>query len=233
MEQPTTLIRNPTFQKVDETFAEYYYGYATFLFLRNLIQDINQTLSDPSDLEMFTNGATASAYMWSRARVDTLLPDPLCPNKFNHSHILTTCSSYLSSDDSSVASIFNKVDKTDLDSVVPLLKLKQMHKSLSFSNHNGLRRPPTSQRRPRPPTSAKAYQIDIQDPFASVDCPSDMDDHEVLAVKYYESALNAVTADPVKFSSQTTPCAACGEISHPFRDCKIHRNVEYLRTHHI
>ena len=117
--------------------------------------------------------------------------------------------------------------------MVPPLKPKQMQKSLCFSNHNGLRRQPTFQRRPRPPISAKVYQIDMQDPFASIDCPSDMDDHEVLAVQYYESALNPVTADPVKFSSQTTPCAVCGEIGHPFRDCKILRNVEYLRTHHI
>lgn len=117
MEQPTTLIRNPPVQKADETLADYYYAYVTYLFLRNLIQDINKTLSDPSDFEMFTNGATASSYLWRRVRVDKAITN--LKARFDHSQLMTTYNAYLSSDDSGVESLFKKLETTDISSVVP------------------------------------------------------------------------------------------------------------------
>ena len=96
------------------------------------------------------------------------------------------------------------------------------------SNHTRLRR----YGRNTTPTSAKVFKIDIQDPFASVKCPPDMDEFAVLAVKCYETALNAVTADPAKFNL-TMPCAVCGGSGHPFEDCTILKNIDYLRSHYI
>ena len=56
---------------------------------------------------------------------------------------------------------------------------------------------------------------------------------EVFAVQCYESTLNAVKADPFKFSSQTTPCAVCGKIGHPFEDCEVLEYVAFLWKHYI
>ena len=60
-----------------------------------------------------------------------------------------------------------------------------------------------------------------------------MNDLEIFVVQCYESALNAVQADPLKFSSLTMSRAVCGKIGHPFRECEILHNVEFLWTHHI
>ena len=60
-----------------------------------------------------------------------------------------------------------------------------------------------------------------------------MNDIEIFAVQCYERALNAVQADPFKFSSEETPCAVCEQIDHPCEDCEVLQNVEFLRKHHI
>ena len=75
--------------------------------------------------------------------------------------------------------------------------------------------------------------IDTKNPFTSVECPLHMLDLEIFAISCYESALNAVQAGPFKFSSQNTPCAVCEKIGHPFEDCEVLKNVEFLRKHHI
>ena len=162
-------------------------------------------------------------HMLTRARIDRSSAIPAIRAKFNHSQILIKYNLYLSSKDSDVDSLLDKAN-LDLESVASSLLTKL---SLHSSNHSGLRRPPF-RRKPRAPTSTRVNLIDMQNPLASVECPSDM-----TAVQCYESALNAIKAEPFKFSSHTTPCAVCDRIGHPFEDCEVLRNVDFLRKHHI
>ena len=233
IEQPTTLIRNPPFQKVGETFARYYYDYATFLFLRNLISDTNKTLSDPNELDMFITGATEMTYTMHRSRVDRT--DVATRARFSCNQVLTTFSSYLSSKDSGVASILDKAENTDLDSVASSLLTRI---PLRPSNLSGLRRSQPYRRKPRAPTSARVQDIDTDNPFKYIECPSSrspsgMNELEIFVVRCYESALKAVHATRQKFSATDTTCAVCVQIGDPFKDCEILQNVEFFRTHHI
>ena len=60
-----------------------------------------------------------------------------------------------------------------------------------------------------------------------------MTELELFVVRCYKGVLNAVHASPQKFSATDTPCAVCGKIGHPFKDCEILENVDFLRMHHI
>ena len=72
----------------------------------------------------------------------------------------------------------------------------------------------------------------MKNPTASIERPPDTKDAGIYALQLYESALKTIKKHPLQFSS-TTPCAVCGKPGHPFKDCQILQNVEYLRTHHI
>jgi len=66
--------------------------------------------------------------------------------------------------------------------------------SLRSFNLSGLCRTPF-RRKFRAPLTARVNLIDMKNPFASVECPSDMTDLEIFAVSCYESALNAFQTD--------------------------------------
>ena len=58
---------------------------------------------------------------------------------------------------------------------------------------------------------------------------NEMDRH---VAKAYIAAVQAIDSNLQKFSS-TSKCAICEGTGHPFLDCKVLKDVEFLRKYHI
>ena len=98
-----------------------------------------------------------------------------------------TYTSYFASKDIPIGSLLDENDEPDLPASDSLLT----RMPLRSSNHSGLHCIPF-RRKSRAPLIARVNLIDMKNPFASVEWPSDMTDLQIFAVSCYESALNAV-----------------------------------------
>ena len=73
--------------------------------------------------------------------------------------------------------------------------------------------------------------INLQDPYASIDIPDDMCDANILRLQLYMAAINAVLSKQNKFTDVMAR-AICGE-KHSFKDCKTLLDFDFLRKHFI
>ena len=64
------------------------------------------------------------------------------------------------------------------------------------------------------------------------DVPSDVSPYHQHLTDRYTAAVHAIQADPRKFSS-SSECVVCEGTGHPFAECEVLQDVEYLKKHHI
>ena len=64
------------------------------------------------------------------------------------------------------------------------------------------------------------------------DIPPDVSPVDQHIADRYTAAVHAIQADPRKFSS-CSECAVCEGTGHPFADCEILQDIEFLKKHHI
>ena len=62
--------------------------------------------------------------------------------------------------------------------------------------------------------------------------PSATDSDDLHTAQRYSAAVHAIQADPRKFLS-SSKCAVCEGTSHPFADCEVLNDIEFLKKHHV
>jgi len=83
----------------------------------------------------------------------------------------------------------------------------------------------------RRPASVNSVQVDFVD-GSSFDIPAGANEMDRHIAKAYVAAVKAIDSDPRMFST-TSECAVCKGTGHPFSDCKVLKDVEFLKKHHI
>jgi hypothetical protein len=226
--QPSTLITTYPRQK-DSSMLEYYRLFLDFEQLRAFISDVNLTLDNDSELDIFLKNAKYGAYLNRVTRDERRLSS--LAYKYHGSQLVETLEKFLMAPDSPV-----------------------LQERAESRNRKPFRATTPSRpfRRALAPVNALAYisSADCSDDDSSAngsatDVDNDDDDLEQLglnainapatgndAVTYhrYAAAVHQITQDP---SSANAPdCIACGG-KHRFDKCSVLNNTDFLRGHYV
>ena len=236
---PSLSIRSPPVQIATETVTMYYQHYIDYIHLRCFLENNRSTLNISSELDKFISGLTHSKEIFHISREERNSNDPTMQRKFTQGAIVSTIALYLIESkliDGKPSTSHSQYDDSDSDA--------DFQRRSTPSRFSGLRdsarttslsrsAPSPSKKKKKKTTTRRTnvFQVDINNPLASLIVPDGLQQHEVLRVKMYESGLKQVTRDAAKFTDGMN-CAVCGK-QHTFDKCPILMNIPLLKKHFI
>ena len=238
---PFLSIRYTPVQIATETVAMYYQHYVDFISLQCFLEDNRSTLNLSSELDKFISGLTHSKEIFRISCEERNSNDPTMQRKFMQGAIVSTLTQYLTElklMNGTSSSSHSQYDDSDSesDADIPrrstpsrLFGLRDSARTTSLS-HSA----PSSSRKKKKKTPTRrtnVFQVDVNNPLASLIVPNELQQHEVFRVKMYKSGLKQVTRDPAKFTNGMN-CAVCGK-QHTFDKCPILLNIPFLKKHFI
>ena len=188
---PHLLIQAPPDQLAADTVAQYYQHYIDFIHIQGFLEANRDTLNLPSELDKFISGLSYSAKISIISREERLSTDPNIKQKFTQGSIVTTVTQYLAElelPNGAPYSSRSQYDDSDSDSVLPrrpapsqFSGLKDSARTMSLTRST----PSSSKKKKKKKKTTRRVhriQVDINDPFASLVVPDDLENQEILCV---------------------------------------------------
>ena len=218
-------IRTPPVQSPTETIWQYLHTYVDYMDMRGYLQSDATNLNNSNELDLFIEGCTHSAQLFTISRDDRLSSDPIMKLRFTQGAIVNTLTSYLRAlalpDGASQTIHHSSRSPPDSDSDS---EDDRKHRKIKKSRRtNTLRRSGAAR--------LNKVTIDLQHPLASLQIPADVPACQVLQLRMYQAGIRAVISRPERFTDGMK-CAICQK-QHKFGDCPILQNIEFLKKHFI
>jgi len=241
---PAILIKQYPIQRT-LTLVEYYYAFKDYLQLRAFIRNIDVSLDDPDELDVFISGCKHSEFLQRCVRDERTSVDPLIQAKYTDAQIVDTLTYYLLQPDSPALQ-----HSTTTSRPAPTTRPTNSGPSGSgrfVPRTNGVRpNPVRSSPQPvavhsilqglnlhgntssSPDVSPDASYEGFSSSVSTLPIPSDPQSRSLGHI--YAAAVHAIQDRPT--AAVQTPCICCNE-NHRFDECPILANTEYLRGHYI
>jgi hypothetical protein len=229
--QPAIMISQYPSQSSSQSWLEYKHSFMDFLQLRAYIQNISTSLHHPHEIDIFIHNAQHNDFLNRITMEDH--NNPNSQHKYQPDTLIDTLEQYLSQPYS------------------PTYKLNKpcfqgsSHKSFSHSTRSYS--PPQKFSTPvkfQKPTPVHILQHDNNDnpddilptiddlcnELSDIEVPHDDKSHHIFD-QYSAKICRIRTATHLPSSPR---CVICNNDStHPFEDCPIHKNTDFLRQHYI
>ena len=231
-EQPATLIKNYPMQKT-LPLAKYYQIFRDYLQLRAFINNIDSSLDDDSELDIFIANSAHPRYL-NRVTRDERRQSSL-QHKYRGDQLLETIQKHLTAPDSPATGPvlrprtprppYMQSASRASPRPTPVNPVTWMHPDQSPSNKFAPVLPDSPSTSP-PSSSPPAESTDL---IAALDDITPPHEHRELFHVYSAQVFQTQREPNRAFSS---PCLVCSG-SHRFTDCPILNDTEFLRQHYI
>ena len=224
-----TWIRQYPYQVHPDSLLQYRSRFMDFLELRANLRDIESSLDDPHELEIFIHGALYSDFLDRNTREERSLPSQA--HKYKGDQLIETLERILMAPNS------------------PRLTASRHGPPRSSDSRYQRRSPRTTAPHSSSTTPVRLHAISLTDPHDAdtvaasnsddtmesllqdandLTPPNDDDSHKINFI--YRAALYSIKSQPS--NATIRPCIVCG-LNHRFDGCSVLQDHDFLRQHYI
>jgi hypothetical protein len=203
--QPSILVRSYPKQLPGMSLLTYFNRYKDFIQLRAYIQDIDASLDDPDEVNIFIQGAQYATYLNRVTREER--KQTTMQYKYEESNLVETLQALLLEPDSpAMLESLSRARVTERPKTYPVQQQRRVH-SLDVSHEDSL--------------ESLCNELDFL---------PDAPDSQARELKHiYSACVYRIKTDPT--NAAITNCIVCNA-EHRFDACPVLANTEFLRSHY-